>query len=136
MGRCPGAFAEFALMEAAEAINVPPALSWEEAASLPLTFLVAFDMLVLQGRLKSGDWLLVNGVSSGVGVDVSSGVTVAVLGTAVAVSRGVAVAVSSGVAVAVADDVGVGDGVTVSDGVAVADAVAVAVHTAPTQPAI
>jgi len=68
MGRCPGAFAEFALMEAAEAMNVPPALSWEEAASIPLTFLVAFDMLVLQGRLKAGDWLLVNGVSSGVGV--------------------------------------------------------------------
>ena len=68
MGRCPGAFAELAVMEAAEAMNVPPALSWEEAASIPLTFLVAFDMLVLQGRLKAGDWLLVNGVSSGVGV--------------------------------------------------------------------
>ena len=68
MGRCPGAFAEFALMEAAEAMSVPPALSWEEAASIPLAFLVAFDMLVLQGRLQAGDWLLVNGVSSGVGV--------------------------------------------------------------------
>ena len=68
MGRCPGAFAELALMEAAEAMNLPPALSWEEAASIPLTFLVAFDMLVLQGRLRAGEWLLVNGVSSGVGV--------------------------------------------------------------------
>jgi len=55
-------------MEAAEAMNVPPALSWEEAASIPLTFLVAFDMLVLQGHLRAGEWLLVNGVSSGVGV--------------------------------------------------------------------
>ena len=68
MGRCPGAFAELAVMEAAEAMNVPPALSWEEAASIPLTFLVAFDMLVLQGHLRAGEWLLVNGVSSGVGV--------------------------------------------------------------------
>ena len=25
-------------------------------------------MLVLQGRLKAGEWLLINGVSSGVGV--------------------------------------------------------------------
>jgi NADPH:quinone reductase-like Zn-dependent oxidoreductase len=68
MGRCAGAFAEYALMEDAEAMAVPAGLSWEEAASIPLTFLVAFDMLVLQGRLKAGEWLLVNGVSSGVGV--------------------------------------------------------------------
>lgn len=35
---------------------------------MPLTFLVVHDMLVLQGRLKAGEWLLVTGVSSGVGV--------------------------------------------------------------------
>ena len=68
MGRCPGAFSEYALMEAAEAMAVPAALSWEQAASIPLAFLVAFDMLVLQGRLKAGEWLFINGVSSGVGV--------------------------------------------------------------------
>jgi NADPH:quinone reductase len=68
MGRCSGAFSEFALVDEAEAMAVPQTLSWAEAASLPLTFLVAFDMLVLQGRLQAGDWLLVNGVSSGVGV--------------------------------------------------------------------
>jgi NADPH2:quinone reductase len=68
MGRCPGAFSEFALMEEAEAIAMPAILSWEQAASIPMTFLVAFDMLVLQGRLQAGEWLLVNGVSSGVGV--------------------------------------------------------------------
>jgi NADPH:quinone reductase len=68
MGRCGGSFSEYAVMEVAEAIAMPSALSWEEAASVPLTFLTAFDMLVLQGRLKQGEWLLVNGVSSGVGV--------------------------------------------------------------------
>lgn len=68
MGRCAGAFAEYALMDVAEAMPAPAALTWEEAASIPLTFLVAFDMLVLQGRLQAGEWLLVNGVSSGVGV--------------------------------------------------------------------
>ncbi|HYF18424.1 MAG TPA: zinc-binding dehydrogenase [Ramlibacter sp.] len=68
MGRCPGGFSEYALMEAAEAMAVPQALSWEEAGSLPMTFLVTYDMLVIQGRLKAGEWLLVNGVSSGVGV--------------------------------------------------------------------
>jgi NADPH:quinone reductase len=68
MGRCAGAFAEYGLMEAAEAMAIPAGLAWEQAAAIPLTFLVAYDMLVLQGRLKVGDWLLVNGVSSGVGV--------------------------------------------------------------------
>lgn len=68
MGRCAGAFAEYALMQAAEAMAVPGALSWEASASIPLTFMVAFDMLVLQGRLQPGEWLLINGVSSGVGV--------------------------------------------------------------------
>jgi NADPH:quinone reductase len=68
MGRCAGAFAEYALMDAREALPVPPSLSIEEAAALPLVFLVAHDMLVLQGRLRAGEWLLVAGVSSGVGV--------------------------------------------------------------------
>jgi NADPH2:quinone reductase len=68
MGRCAGAFSEFAVMEAAEAIPLPSSLSWEEGAGVPLTFLVSYDMLVLQGRLVPGSWLLINGVSSGVGV--------------------------------------------------------------------
>jgi NADPH:quinone reductase-like Zn-dependent oxidoreductase len=68
MGRCGGAFAEFALMDEREALAIPPSLSWEQAASVPLVFLVVHDMLVLQGRLQAGEWMLVNGVSSGVGV--------------------------------------------------------------------
>lgn len=68
MGRCPGAFAEFALMDAREAIPVPANLSWEEAAAVPLVFMVVHDMLIAQGRLGRGEWLLVTGISSGVGV--------------------------------------------------------------------
>src|SRR5436853_2044789 len=68
MGRCPGAFAEYALMDAREAIAVPAGLSWEEAAAIPLTFMVVHDMLVAQGQLRAGEWLLVTGVSAGVGV--------------------------------------------------------------------
>jgi len=68
MGRCGGAFAEYALMDAREAIAVPARLSWEEAASIPLTFMVVHDMLIAQGRLVAGEWLLVTGISSGVGV--------------------------------------------------------------------
>src|SRR5258706_4281551 len=47
---------------------VPASLSWEDAAEVPITFLVVYDMLVAQGNLKAGEWLLVTGVSSGVGV--------------------------------------------------------------------
>jgi NADPH:quinone reductase-like Zn-dependent oxidoreductase len=68
MGRCPGGFAEFGLMDKSDAISVPPNLSWEEAGAIPLTFMVVHDMLVAQGGLKAGEWLLVTGVSAGVGV--------------------------------------------------------------------
>lgn len=68
MGRCPGAYAEYALMDAREAMAKPARLSWEQAAAIPLTFLVVHDMLVLQGHLQPGQWLLIPGVSSGVGV--------------------------------------------------------------------
>jgi NADPH:quinone reductase len=68
MGRLPGAFAEYGVMDRQDAIPVPPNLSWEEAAAIPITFNVVYDMLVQQGGLKSGEWLLVTGVTAGVGV--------------------------------------------------------------------
>jgi NADPH:quinone reductase len=68
MGRLPGSFAEYALMDVPDAIPVPKNLSWEEAAAVPITYLVVYDMLIQQGNLKAGEWLLVTGASSGVGV--------------------------------------------------------------------
>jgi len=68
MGRAAGAFAEYALMDAREAIPMPQNLSFEQAAAIPLTFMVVHDMLLEQGSLKAGEWLLVTGISSGVGV--------------------------------------------------------------------
>lgn len=68
MGRSPGAFAEYALMDAREAISVPSNLSWEQAAAIPLVFMVVYDMLVAQGHVAADEWLLVTGISSGVGV--------------------------------------------------------------------
>jgi NADPH:quinone reductase-like Zn-dependent oxidoreductase len=68
MGRLPGAFAEYGLMDKQDAIPIPPNLSWEEAGAIPITFNVVYDMLVQQGGLKAGEWLLVTGASAGVGV--------------------------------------------------------------------
>ena len=68
MGRCPGAFAEYALMSEPETMLMPASLNWNQAAALPLTSLVVFDMLVVQGHLKPGEWVFVTGITSGVGV--------------------------------------------------------------------
>ena len=68
MGRCPGAFAEYALMSEREILPMPANLTWEQAAALPLTSMVVFDMLVVQGHLQAGEWVLITGVTSGVGV--------------------------------------------------------------------
>ena len=68
MGRLPGSFAEYALMDEPDVIPVPQNLSWEEAAAVPITYLVVYDMLIQQGGLQAGEWLLVIGASSGVGV--------------------------------------------------------------------
>ena len=68
MGRLVGALSEYALMEEDDALPIPERLSWEEAAGIPVTYMVAHDMLVTQGHLPAGGWLLVAGISSGVGV--------------------------------------------------------------------
>jgi len=68
MGRCAGSFSEYSLIDAREAVAVPRNLSWEEAACVPLAFMVVHDMLIAQGRLRAGEWLLVTGISAGVGV--------------------------------------------------------------------
>jgi NADPH:quinone reductase-like Zn-dependent oxidoreductase len=68
MGRFNGAMAEFALASQDDVLPMPASLSWTEAGSLPVTFLTAHDMLMLQGGLRAGGWLLVTGITAGVGV--------------------------------------------------------------------
>ena len=68
MGRCAGAFSAYAVMDAREAIAMPPHLSREEAAAAPLAFMTAHDMVIGQGKLKKDEWMLVTGISAGVGV--------------------------------------------------------------------
>lgn len=50
-----------------ELLPVPDALDDRTAAAVPQAFLTAFDAVVLQGGLASGDTLLVNGANGGVG---------------------------------------------------------------------
>ena len=67
MGRALGGFAEQTLLVAAEAMPMPEHFEWVHGASLPITYMVSHDMLVAQGELAAGEWLLLNGAASGVG---------------------------------------------------------------------
>jgi NADPH2:quinone reductase len=78
MGRFPGAIAEYVLADEALTLPVQDPLTWEEAGALPTTFMVAHDMLMLQGGLKAGGWLLVTGVTSGVDASGGAGVNLVV----------------------------------------------------------
>jgi NADPH2:quinone reductase len=68
IGRERGAFAEYAMMEAGEVMPAPAHLSWEQAAAIPVSFLVVYDALYPYGQLERGEWLLITGVSSATGV--------------------------------------------------------------------
>jgi NADPH2:quinone reductase len=68
MGRCDGAFAEYGVMNEAEVHPKPANLDWPQAASSTITYSTAHDTLMVQGHLQAGEWVLVTGVTSGVGV--------------------------------------------------------------------
>jgi NADPH:quinone reductase len=68
MGRCAGGFAEYALIDAREAMPAPERLSWEEAACVPIVFVVVHDALYASAQLRAGETVLVTAASSGVGV--------------------------------------------------------------------
>jgi NADPH2:quinone reductase len=62
-----GAFAEFALMDVADAFRVPAGLSDEAAASLHIAYQTAWVGLHRRARLQSGETLLVHAGAGGVG---------------------------------------------------------------------
>lgn len=68
MGRCSGGFAEYALLDAREAMLAPQRLSWEAAAAVPIVFVVVHDALFASAQLRAGETVLVTAASSGVGV--------------------------------------------------------------------
>src|SRR3954464_7971202 len=63
----PGAFAEYALMDANNAWPVPESMSDEKAASLYLTYQTGYVGLHRRAGIKAGDWLLVHAGAGGVG---------------------------------------------------------------------
>lgn len=65
--RQAGAHAEAVLMQESALAHKPEALTFEEAAAVPLAALTALQALRDKGELDSGERLLVNGAAGGVG---------------------------------------------------------------------
>lgn len=59
-GKVPGQLAEYKLFQAHELIHVPPALGLDEASTLPIAGLTAWNALAY-GRIKAGDTVLLHG---------------------------------------------------------------------------
>ncbi len=62
-----GACAELVVVHEREAIARPAGLDATAAAAIPEAFITAFDAVCLQGGLRSGQWLAIDAVGSGVG---------------------------------------------------------------------
>jgi NADPH:quinone reductase-like Zn-dependent oxidoreductase len=62
-----GGYAEYATANTSEVRPIPEGVTSAQAAALPTVFLTAWFGLLTDGNLKAGEWLLVQGGSSGVG---------------------------------------------------------------------
>lgn len=71
-----GGYADFLCVPRQNILPKPKAISFEQAACLPLTFLTAWMMLVRRAQLQPGETVLVHAAGSGVG---SAGVQIAKL---------------------------------------------------------
>src|SRR6202140_5914504 len=63
-----GTACELIHIDARNIFRKPKALTWEEAAAFPLTFLTAWRMLTTRARLRAGETVLVVGAGAGVAV--------------------------------------------------------------------
>src|SRR5262245_42770521 len=61
------AYAEYVVVHEDEAIAIPTALSFEEAAAIPEAFLTAYDALHTRAHVQREESVLIHAVASGVG---------------------------------------------------------------------
>lgn len=68
-GRISGGWGEYSAARAEQLMPMPERMTWEQAASVGVAFLTAYELIFPPyGKLKKGETLLVAGASSGVGV--------------------------------------------------------------------
>jgi len=66
--RTQGCYAEYVAVHETHVWKKPTHLSWSEAASIPETWVTAFQALVTIGQIQPGDNVLIHAGASGVGV--------------------------------------------------------------------
>lgn len=67
LGREPGKYAQFAVLEAAEVRHMPANLDYVQAAAAPLVLLTAWEALFRRAALQAGQRVLVHAGAGGVG---------------------------------------------------------------------
>ena len=65
-GPRPGTYAEYVCVPESNVVRKPPALSWEEAAALPLAGLTAYRMIVTRAQVHVGETVAILGTGGGV----------------------------------------------------------------------
>lgn len=63
-----GGYAEYAVADARHVLPIPGELDWMHAAALPETLFTVYANVFEHGALQPGEWLLVHGATSGIGV--------------------------------------------------------------------
>ncbi|MFA8516719.1 NAD(P)H-quinone oxidoreductase [Xanthomonas campestris] len=63
-----GGYAQHAAVDARHVLPVPEGMTLVQAAALPETIFTAYANLFEHGRLAAGEWLLLHGATSGIGV--------------------------------------------------------------------
>jgi NADPH2:quinone reductase len=63
-----GAFAEYSLAPEASTFPMPEAMSFEEAASMPIVYQTGLFAMTHRYQIREGEWLLVHAGASGVGM--------------------------------------------------------------------
>ena len=63
-----GGYAEYVIAEETSALPIPGGLDLKQAAAVPETYFTVWHNVFERGGLKSGEWFLVHGGTSGIGV--------------------------------------------------------------------
>ncbi len=63
-----GAFAEYAYAPEASVFAMPDAMSFEEAAAMPIVYQTSYFAMTHRCQVRNGEWLLVHAGASGVGM--------------------------------------------------------------------
>jgi NADPH2:quinone reductase len=62
-----GGYAQYCVAHETHALPVPASLSMVEAAAIPETFFTCWQNMFMRAQVRSGDWVLVHGGTSGIG---------------------------------------------------------------------